>query len=220
MNMLQEIFDWSEVWGLSIPLIALLLKPRQPKYLRPVIWYLWTALLVNVLIDVISDFPNKTFLGGSNNPLYNIHSVLRFICFSLFFYYSDKVYSRKLVITVALLFAFFVIINFAYLENFFKYGSFSSTLFIVESFCLLIFCLLYYLHELNADSEKITSTKEFWFVTGLSTYVVINFFVFLFYEPLLLQHSQMAIKMWNIHNVAYILFCIFIAKAFYASPVN
>lgn len=220
MKVLQEIFDWSEVWALGIPLIALFLKPRQPRYLCPVIWYLWIALCINVLIDIISDFPERTFLGGSNNTLYNIHSVVRFICFSLFFYYSDKVYSRKVVITIALLFGSFVIINFAVFESFFNYDSFSSTLFIVESFCLLIFCLLYYLHELNADSEKITNTKEFWIVTGLSTFVVVNFFVFLFYEPLLLQNFQMAIKIWNVHNLAYILLCVFIAKAFYAPSVN
>jgi len=220
MKLFHEIFDWAEVWALGIPLIALLLKPRQPRFLWPVIWYLWIAFLVNVLIDIISDFPKKTFLGDSNNPLYNIHSVVRFICFSLFFYYSDKVYSRKIVIIVALLFASFVIVNFAFFENFFNYDSFSSTLFIVESFCLLIFCLLYYLHELNSESERITSTKKFWLVTGLSTYVVINFFVFLFYEPLLLQNFQLAIKIWNIHNLAYILLCIFIAKAFYAPSVN
>ncbi|MEO7119546.1 MAG: hypothetical protein ABIY62_00535, partial [Ginsengibacter sp.] len=164
--------------------------------------------------------PNRTFLGDSNNFFYNIHSLLRFICFSLFFYFNDKVYSRKVVLTVSLLFASFVIINFAFFENFFNYESFSSTLFIVESFCLLIFCLLYYLHELNSDSENIRSTKEFWLVTGLSTYVVINFFVFLFYEPLLLQNSQLTVKIWNIHNLAYILLCIFIAKAFYAPSVN
>lgn len=220
MKALQEIFDWSEVWALGIPLIALLLKPHQPKYLRPVIWYLWIALLINLLCDVISDFPKSTFLGDSNNAFYNIHSLVRFTCFSLFFYLDDKVYNRKFVLIVASLFTLFVIFNFTLFEKFFNYESFSSTLFIVESFCLLIFCLLYYLHELKADSENITSTKEFWLVTGLSTYVVINFFVFLFYEPLLLQNYNLAIKIWDIHNVAYILLCIFISKAFYAPSIN
>ncbi len=220
MKVFQEIFDWSEVWALFIPLVTLFLKPRQPKYLRPVIWYLWIAILINILSDVISDFPGRTFLGDSNNPFYNIHSLVRFTCFSLFFYLSDKVYRRKFVLLEASLFILFVIFNFTLVENFFNFDSFSGTLFIVESFCLLIFCLLYYLHELNADSDNIMSTKEFWLVTGLSTYVVINFFVFLFYEPLLSQNRHLATNIWNIHNVAYIFLCIFISKAFYAPSLN
>ena len=56
---------------------------------------------------------------------------------------------------------------------------------------------------------------DFWVVTGLSIYVVINFFVFLFYVPLLTENPDLADRMWSIHNLAYITMCIFIAKAFY-----
>jgi hypothetical protein len=48
--------------------------------------------------------------------------------------------------------------------------------------------------------------------------VVINFFVFLFYVPMIKQDLKMADNIWNVHNIANILLCIFITKAFYVSP--
>src|SRR5689334_975978 len=82
-----HLLDWSEVWAITIPLIVVLtLGKRQPAFIKPVIVYLWVALIINLLADIIADF--KTYLPGwaySNNPLYNIHSIVRFACFSYFF---------------------------------------------------------------------------------------------------------------------------------------
>jgi hypothetical protein len=35
--------------------------------------------------------------------------------------------------------------------------------------------------------------------------------------PMINQNPALADNIWNVHNIAYILFCIFITKAFYAS---
>ena len=85
-NLIQPILNWSEVWALLIPLFVLLLRPKQPFYLKPVILYLWAALFLNLTGDIIGEY-NKNHPGWhlSNNPLYNIHSLLRFTCFSYFF---------------------------------------------------------------------------------------------------------------------------------------
>src|SRR5690349_11245276 len=85
-NGLQLFFDWSEVWALLIPLFALIGKSKQPSFMKPVIIYLWATLLLNLAGDIIGDF--KKHLPDwlqSNNPLYNIHSIVRFTCFTYFF---------------------------------------------------------------------------------------------------------------------------------------
>ena len=79
----------------------------------------------------------------------------------------------------------------------------------------MIYCIQYYLSELRDDSDAFSRKKVFWIVTGLSIYVVVNFFVFLFYVPMLTQDPNLADNMWNVHNLAYIILCIFIAKSFY-----
>ena len=76
--------------------------------------------------------------------------------------------------------------------------------------------MLYYLAELNDDSNLFDG-PHFWVVTGLAIYLVTNFFVFLFYTPMLSVDARLAVSIWNVHNIAFIIFCFFIAKAFYGT---
>ena len=85
----------------------------------------------------------------------------------------------------------------------------------MEAFLLLIYCMLYYLSQLKGEVVGITGTKDFLVVTGLAIYVAANFFVFLFYIPMITENPNVANNMWNVHNIAYILLCTFISKAFY-----
>jgi len=76
--------------------------------------------------------------------------------------------------------------------------------------------MLYYLAELKED-DNLFEGPHFWIVTGLSIYLVTNFFVFLFYAPMLSVDVNLAINIWNVHNIAFIIFCVFITKAFYGT---
>jgi hypothetical protein len=213
--------DWSEVWALLIPLIVLLLHRKQPATLKPVIIYLWVALALNLVIDVIMGF-NVYFdsIIESNNPYYNIHSLIRFGCFSIYFIklpYASFLKFRKLLL---LLFVLFVVANFIFFEDFFNPEHLSGNLMAAESYLLLVYCLQYYLSELKSDRDDLFNRPDFWVVTGLGMYVVVNFFVFLFYVPMLRTNIDLAIDIWNVHNIAFIIFCIFITKAFYAPAGN
>ena len=214
-----RILDWSEVWSLIMPLFVLMFKRKQPAFMKPVIVYLFTAFFLNLSADFIGDY--KIFLPGwlqSNNPIYNIHSLVRFACFSYFFLLLKQpffIFIKKILPVVSLA---FVIINFTFSEYFFYDAHLSGNLLAMEAFLLLIYCMLYYLSQLKSEVQGLRDSKDFWTVTGLSIYVVINFFVFLFYVPMLTEKSDLAVNMWNVHNVAYILLCLFISKAFYVTP--
>lgn len=215
---LQSILDWSEVWTLLIPLSVLLFRQKQPSFLKPVVVYLWIALFLNLFGNIIADF-KKYFPAWlqSNNPLYNLHSLIRFGCFSYFFLALKQPYyasARKVV--AAILFGF-IILNFLFHEDFFYTEHLSGNLLSAEAYVLLVYCLLYYLSQLRDEKETIASGPAFWVATGLCIYVVINFFVFLFYVPMINQNPDLADKMWSVHNAAYILLSFFIAKAFYVS---
>lgn len=217
-NVLQRLYDWSEVWALLIPLSVLFFYPRQPSYLKPVVFYIWIALALNLVADIIGDF--KAHLPGwmqSNNPLYNLHSIVRFVCFSAFFTALKQPFfdgMRKVLAWVSVL---FVLLNFGLNENFFYTENLSGNLLSFEAYLLLVYCLLYYLSQLKSDVEAIASGPDFWVTTGLCIYVVINFFVFLFYVPMIKEDPVLADEMWSVHNLAYILVSVFIAKAFYVS---
>jgi len=213
---IQFIADWSEVWAMLFPLGMLLIRPKQPTTLKPVILYLWLGFIINLMIDTIMVY--KTYLPDwlqSNNPFYNVHSVIRFIFFSLYFIRLPQPAFAILKKMLPFLYVLFLIINFGFFENFFNPESLSGNLLSAEAYLLLVYCMLYYLSELQDDSKNLFSGPDFWVVTGLSIYVVINFFVFLFYLPMLDVNIDLAINIWNVHNIAFIIFCLFLTKAFY-----
>jgi hypothetical protein len=218
VKLFEWLLDWSEAWAPLIPLTCLFFNRNQPSYLKPVIFYLVFAFFINTCGDIIGDykqhFPDWL---QSNNLGYNAHSIVRFICFASFFLrlrQTSFTTARKIIPIVSLL---VIIINFGFVEDIFNTDYLSGNLLTAEAYLLLIYCLLYYLSKLGDEEDSIASGPDFWVVTGLSIYVVVNFFVFLFYVPMIKLAYSMADHVWNVHNVAYILLCIFITKAFYAS---
>lgn len=174
--------------------------------------------LMIVIGDVFKDKVPKWI--HPNNYLYNIHSIVRYTCFTLFFLKQKHPYSktiRKILPYVTL----FVFINFIFLESFVKENSFSSTLLSAEAGLLLFYCLQYYLFKLKDDTFEMQKQPDFWVVTGLSIYVVFNFPYFLLYTYLVNKKdsnlTNFVMNMWYYHNVTFIVLCIFIAKAFYVS---
>lgn len=217
---LIHALNWSEVWALLVPLVVLLFRHQQPAGLKPVIIYLWLGLFINLAIDIIMVlriYYHKEQL--TNNPLYNLHAVVRFICFSFYFIQLPQasfIKFKKILAGASVLFLF---VNFIFFEDFFNYDSFSGNLHALEAYLLLVYCMLYYLSELKDDSKNLFNGPDFWVVTGLSIYVVVNFFVFLFYLPMIDVDVDLAVNIWNVHNIAFIIFCLFITKAFYG-PVR
>ena len=216
--MFQKILDWSEVWALFIPLFFIFrYKLSSLQYIKPIKVYVVMALLLNIFIDVTMDFSGALKLPQwlrNNNPLYNIHSITRLLLFSLFFIYLKQRQFDFLKKIIPILFLFFVFINFIWFERFIF---FSSRLHATESAILLFYSLQYYLYLLQDDQTSFKKEPSFWVATGLSIYVVINFFIFLFYKTLISESKEFAISIWDIHNISYIIFCIFLAKGFYES---
>ena len=208
--------DWSEVWAMIIPISVLLFRRQKPASLRPIVVYLWLGFLINIIIDSIFAINiNVPGFALSNNPLYNIHSVVRLGCFSFYFIRIQPNSFRRVKKALALLFAGFVLVNFIFFENFFNYDSFSGNLLTLEAYVLLVYCMLFYLAELKDNDTNLFASPDFWVVTSLSIYVVANFFVFLFYLPMIYVDVPLAVKIWNVHNIAFIIFCLLITKAFY-----
>lgn len=208
------ILNWSEVWALLIPLSVLMNHKQQPKYLKPVVIYLWIALLLNISGDIIADF--KSYFPSwlqRNVVLYNVHSLVRFTCFSLFFILLQQPYYKLIKKVLPFIFILFLSVNFSMGDDFFNPHHLSGNLLAAEAYILLTYCMIYYLSQLK-EEKVLTGGKDFWVVVGLSIYVVTNFFVFLFYVPMMTENETLASNMWNVHNVVYIFLCVMIAKSF------
>jgi hypothetical protein len=118
---------------LLIPLAVLLLKPKQPRYLTPVIIYLVLALVIDLFIDLAWKY--KRFMPEwmyPNNYFYNIHSIVRFICFSWFFSLLHLSFIKKFGKLIPILSILFIIINFTFFENFFRADCFFTACSIIS----------------------------------------------------------------------------------------
>jgi hypothetical protein len=218
MGILTQFYDWSEVWALLIPLATWLRYRNQPATMQPVLWYLIVALLVNTVGDVIGDHRHHLPAWlSSNTPLYDFHSLVRFACFWVFFWRLRTPLFSKILAALGALFVVAVLVNGIFVEAIFSQSRISGNTLTVEAFLLLACCLLYYFNLIHQSTDNHLLRKDFWVTTGLSLYVVVNFFVFLFYEPMLLDNPRVADAMWDVHNLAYIIFCCFIAKGLHVS---
>ena len=217
-NSLIQIFDWIEVWALFIPLAFLYKYKKQPSYLKPVIVYLFVALYLNYISDVSWKFKVPFHFPEwfkTNTYVYNVHSIARLTLFSIFFIGLKQPFLISLKKILPFGFALFILINFLFFQDFFYPKLLSSRLHSVESGILLFYCLLFYFYILNEDQIQFNRSPAYFVVTGLSILIVISFPIYLFYKAIVFQSPNFGYKIWPVQKVAFLLFCIFIAKAFY-----
>jgi hypothetical protein len=231
-RILQEILDWSEVWATLIPLTAVIILRPKAKWIRPVFYFLVIGFILYVIIDVIwkrykiglgewmhanleflYDAPKNGEEQLSNAVCYNILSIIRFLLFAWFFHYLSPVF-RKMNWVLVPLFGITLLVIFTVFRDI---RDFSSLLMGTDSAILLAYCLVYYFLLLRDEDSEGRIQPPFWAVLGLSIYVVINFPIFLFYNAISKQAEKFAIDIWTLHNITYIIFCIFLAKAVLAA---
>ena len=142
---LEQVLGSSETWALLIPLAFILRYKSKVAYLKPVRMYVYIALLLNIAITIIwkrnewFNWPEETHPKwlGSNNFIYNIHSIMRLLLFSWFFILLNQKLLIPLKKTIPVLFIVCAAINFIFLEDFFYYMSFSGRLLSIEATLLL-----------------------------------------------------------------------------------
>ncbi len=223
-RILHTLLNWSEVWALLIPLTVLLWKRNKAAYLKPIRIYVGTTLLLNTGIVLISECKGKWGLHQgdffwNNNVLYNMGSILRLLLFAWFFNSLRQRFMHRLKMIIPIAFLLFVLVNFIFYENFIPFGafeSFSSRLLATEAALLLFYCLQYFIFLMTEDKPiKLSFQPGIWIVTGLSIYISVSFFIFLFYAYLSKATKDFAVNIWDVHNIVFIILCLFIAKQFY-----
>lgn len=223
-TLFQQIIYWSEIWALFIPIVALLMNKKKYNNLIPVCIYLFSSLVLNTFIVLISELKGDWGLQEddffwNNNVFYNVSSIIRLLLFAWYFISLKQEFMQKVKAIVPFMFILFVCINFIFFEKFVPQGEyewFSSRLLATEAALLLFYCLQYFIYLIIEDKHRhIKEAPGFWIVTGLSIYVSANFFIYLFHEYLSEKTRDFAINIWDVHNIVFIIFCIFIAIQFH-----
>lgn len=189
--------------------------------MKPIKVYLWVALFLSALcysVDVF--FDSLPPILRYNTILYNFHSLFRFLIFSWFFLQVKPQYFKKVNYIIIGLFLFIFLLYFSFFDNFLNKDYISGDMMSGEAFFLLCFCMVYYLTILRSENPRFTNRKDFWVVTGLAIFCSINFFIFLFYMPLLDESIKVAMDIWEVYIVSFNIFIIFLSIACYVPDTN
>ncbi len=232
--MFERILNWSEVWAPLIPLTFYIFLKPQTRWTKPVFYFFIVTLVFGIAADVMwqrrylglnewfekylwwwYDFDPATGKKAlKNNIFYNLNSFARLVFFSAFFTYFYPIF-KKLNRFVPWIFLVLMIANFLLHESI---KDFSSIQHALEAAILLTYCLIYlYKSTLDDRISSLSSLPPVWLIAGLTLYTAINFFIFLFYKYLMasLQFKKYAQEVWNVHNISFIILCLFTAVSFY-----
>lgn len=217
-----EFKAWLEVWALFIPLTVFFIhRKRIPSLFKPVIYYLFAALLLNILSDFSWRFQRRLNFENtwmSNNiPLYHVHFILRLLLFAWFFNRLNEPFLKKIKKLLPWFFLVYVIIIFTVVRPIesFVYN-YNSELNAAEAAILLFYCLQHFVYLAQAEQVPYKFVRSVnWIVAGLTIYVGINFFIFLFYATLIKHSLNFSVDIWDVHNYSYVLLCCFIAIGLY-----
>lgn len=213
---IKSIRDWSEVWALFIPLAIILTYRQELVGMKTIILYVIVALILNLTATIMFVFHrDMPSMLKNNNILYNLHSFARVAFFSMYIIllrHHRYALAYKFILACYLL---FVILNFWWVDSPFY---FSSRLFTAESIVLLIMCLSFFIRSMLDDSEiNWLKHPSFLVCTGIALYEAINFFIFLFFYPLLEKDREFGKMTMTIHHIVFTLLCVMLALALYRS---
>lgn len=221
----SEFWAWSEVWALLIPLTIFLFKRNSiVEILKPVVYYLFIALVLNFIADFSWRFQSPTRLNlpkwmHNNSAVYHVHSIARLLLFIWFFNLLREPFLVKVKRYIPYVFLFLLVINYSLIKsprNFLL--DYSSELHAAEAAILLFYCLQHYVYLAQAEKISFPESRSVnWIVAGLTIYFGINFFIFLFYSVLMKISKEFSKDIWDVHNASYVLLCCFIAIGLYES---
>lgn len=211
-KIIANVLMWSEVWALLIPLTIIIIFRIKGAAMRPVILYAGIAIALNLAATLISVYRNSLPSSlQNNNILYNLNSLARVLLFSWYILSLKLIRSSWLSKIVLPVYIIFLLINFIFLESPLLL---SSRLLSAESIVLLVLCLFFFIRSMQDESDiNWLKHPSFLICIGISLYEAINFFIFLFFYPLLENNLEFGMLTMKIFSVSYIILCILLALA-------
>jgi hypothetical protein len=177
-----------------------------------IFWFLLLQAGLNTAANILEHFYDM-----NNLYLYHVNCILSFLLISGYFIgiltYS---YAKPLLLTVMGLFLIFAVVNILFWEGL---DNFNSNTYSVASFFIVAYCLLYYYQKLtNPATMSIFESRDFYYVTGLLTYFTSCFFIFVSYRKLTQEDVSNLGLLWMIHNVVFLIMCIYFLIGFLCKP--
>jgi hypothetical protein len=178
--------------------------------------FIFQFLLLQTVLNTTANILQH-FYDLPNLYLYHTNCILSFLILSGYFMELLSFrFARPVLLLVIGLFLVFVVIDIIFWEGL---DSFNSNSYSVASFIIIAYCLLYYYQKLtNPATMSIFKSRDFYYVTGLLTYFTSCFFIFVSYRKLTQENVANLGLVWRIHNVVFLIMCLYILIGFLCKP--
>lgn len=189
---------------------ALLRKEKRLGEHIYIVVFLTIQLLLNTWIKIIFHCN-----CGHNIYLYKANCFLSFCALSLYFLHKWKPHAapssyRRTVLAAGLL--GLIILAFISYETSNALNSYSYSL---TALFVCTGCIIYYYSKLQKpDIANITTTRSFWFISGLFIYYAGCFFIFLSFKFFTLAKIPNTSVLWTFHNIIFVPMCTAFSIAF------
>jgi hypothetical protein len=215
VKILEEISTWGEIVGIIIPLIIIIIyKPKDGEN-RPLVLYVITAFMLNLIIVAIAKNEGRySFIPASNLLFYNIHSVVKVFFFGWYLSAFRSLKSSRLIKVLIPAFILFAIINFTVWQ---PIDAFSVRIANIEAILLLLFCSSFFISTIIDNSDTIWMNRPVFMVcASINFYAALNFFVFLFFNHLNKEsenENNLLTILLIIFVFSYMILCVILAIA-------
>ncbi len=144
---------------------------------------------------------------GNNIIFFHLNCILSF--YVLLSYFKEiGIFNKRLLIFVLFVMTYVVFIIVG--DGFFRFNSMGFSL---ASLVIIILCFNYYYQLLkNPQLDNFFYTHNFWVITGLLTYNVCNFIIFMTFSYLAKSTPKTG-NLWLFQNVLLAILCIYLVKA-------
>ena len=170
-------------------------KRKQPY----TVWLTAGLIVLSALSDLLS-YIFYTCFKLNANPVISIYVVLQFILVGLIYRkeYTTLGY-KTLTDIVSVLYTFFFIINFIFIQGI---NGFSSNAFMLSGILLLTYSVLFcYQLVRELPDPNIERIFMFWISGGLFFYFGINLFLFTIVDRMVIQeNTNQFLLSWGLHN--------------------
>lgn len=190
------------------PFFALIFFLVNKKLLtEKAIKYMFLFLLVQLIFNGISIGISLTMRKNGNSHVYFHLNCLLSFYFILGYFKEINILTKKLLLFILFLTAYigYLIIE----DGFFRFNSVGFSL---ASLIIIILCFKYYYFLLkNPQLDSFFYSHVFWITTGLFTYYVCNFIIFMTFGYIT-KIAFHAGYLWRFHNVVLFILCIYLIK--------
>lgn len=187
---------WIEVWPYLLPLSIFFFQRHKNKNTRLLFIFTCIAFILSLAGTITWRyaylFPESF---KNNNILYNAGSIVRTVFPALYILQLPSIKPLRYLWYIFSGYILFILLSFFFWDDIFILSTIQHS---AESILILIFTISFYLHLIVDDEINLKSViAPLVFCTGISVYSSVNFFIYLFFYPVLNTDEHFSYKIYN-----------------------